>query len=84
MTTLIAAYSSNGCEGRCDAKCHNATNPECDCICGGMNHGVGVQQAIRNTQEYCERWIEAYSKTHPEVEYFAVPVVQLVLPGFES
>jgi hypothetical protein len=37
MTTLIAAYDSEGCIGRCDAKCHNATSPDCHCICGGRN-----------------------------------------------
>jgi len=30
MTTLIAAYNSDGCIGRCDAKCYNATEPECN------------------------------------------------------
>ncbi len=34
---------------RCDAKCYNAREPDCDCICGGMNHGVGLQQAQENT-----------------------------------
>lgn len=85
MTTLIAAYGSDGeCMGRCDANCHNATGPDCNCICGGMNHGVGVQQAIQNTQEYTERWIANYAETHPDVQYFEVPAVQLMLPMFDE
>lgn len=29
----------------CNATCLNATGPNCDCSCGGKNHGAGV--AIR-------------------------------------
>lgn len=25
----------------CDARCTNATGPNCDCSCGGKNHGLG-------------------------------------------
>lgn len=24
----------------CDAKCHNAEHPECNCVCGGRYHGA--------------------------------------------
>lgn len=48
MTTLIAVYNSDGCVGRCDARCYLAKTPECDCICGGKNHGAGVARAIYN------------------------------------
>jgi hypothetical protein len=51
MTTVIAVYSSEGCVGRCDARCHEAVKHDCDCICGGKNHGVGVKQAIANNHE---------------------------------
>lgn len=50
--TLIAVYNSDGCVGRCDAKCYNATSHECDCICGGANHGAGQQQAVANTRDW--------------------------------
>ncbi len=46
MTTAIAVYNSSGCVGRCDARCHDATSPDCDCICGGRLHGVGRANAI--------------------------------------
>jgi predicted RNase H-like HicB family nuclease len=75
MTTLIAAYNSEGCIGRCDAKCYNATCPECDCICGGANHGVGRDKAIENTRELAEQWMEEYKHGHPEVEDFEVPAM---------
>jgi hypothetical protein len=37
--TLITAGNSDGVYGRCDAKCHDATEPQCHCICGGRFHG---------------------------------------------
>ncbi len=60
MTTLIAVYTNDGCVGRCDAKCYNATHPDCDCICGGRNHGAGLDQAVENTTELAERWLDDY------------------------
>lgn len=49
MSTLISAGNSEGTYGRCDAKCHNAKNGHCHCICGGMNHGVGEAEALERT-----------------------------------
>ena len=59
MTTLIAVYTSDGCVGRCDAKCYNAEHPECECICGGRNHGVGLSRALDNTREWLIEELEA-------------------------
>lgn len=58
MTTLIAAYNSDGCVGRCDCRCYHALGPECRCLCRGANHGVGRQEAIQNTRELAETWLE--------------------------
>jgi hypothetical protein len=57
MSTLIAVYTSEGCIGRCDARCHDAHEPDCDCICAGRNHGAGREQAIANTQQHAEAWL---------------------------
>jgi hypothetical protein len=78
MTTLIASYDNYGCTGRCDAKCYNADGPHCDCICGGMNHGVGKAKAMKNTQLYTEIWIDEWQKAHPETEHFTVPALKPV------
>lgn len=43
MATVITFSTSDGIKGRCDAKCHYAREPECDCICGGMNHGCALK-----------------------------------------
>ena len=58
MTALIAVWTGDGCVGRCDAKCYNAWGPECHCICQGANHGAGKQEAIENTRELGESWLE--------------------------
>jgi len=58
MSCLIYASNSEGCTGKCDANCYNATGAVCGCICGGMNHGVGLKQATDNTAKYCDEWIK--------------------------
>ena len=57
MTSVIAAYKSDGtCIGRCDAKCHDAKEPKCTCICGGRNHGAGYAKALANNELYMEEY----------------------------
>jgi hypothetical protein len=58
VAVLIAVWTGDGCVGRCDAKCYNAWGPECHCICRGANHGAGKQEAIENTRELAESWLE--------------------------
>ena len=60
MTTLIAAYNGNVCIGRCDAKCYNAKQPNCDCICCGMNHGQQIFKAEKNTREHYLQWVDNF------------------------
>lgn len=69
MTVLMSVHSSEGCEGQCDGKCYNAKGGKCTCICGGKNHGVGLEQAIDNTREQFlgkegKEEIEKYCKEH--------------------
>lgn len=45
MTTLLTVGDSEG-ERRCDAKCHDATEPHCRCVCQGRFHGRGHQAAV--------------------------------------
>jgi hypothetical protein len=58
MVTLIAVYDSEGCQGRCDAHCYEASEPGCICICGGRNHGAGLDQAAGNTRQLAQSWLE--------------------------
>lgn len=59
--TLIAIHSGGECVGRCDARCYDARHPECDCICGGSNHGKGESFAVANTAQHASRWIREYT-----------------------
>lgn len=63
MSTLIAVYNSEGCVGRCDSKCYDAVSGPCDCICGGRNHGAGRAQAIANTREIADSWLERFAES---------------------
>jgi len=62
MSTLIQVRNSSGVVGRCDAKCYEAKHPDCNCICGGKNHGAGLKKAVENTREMAEQWIEDYAQ----------------------
>ncbi len=64
MTTLLAVYGSDGYEGRCDARCYDAKEPECDCVCGGRNHGAGLKQAVENTRQMAETMLNQYAAEH--------------------
>ena len=68
--TLIAEYHGTrettdgkqvpNCVGRCTAKCYNATTKNCTCICGGVNHGVGLRRAKENIIEMFDEISEKY------------------------
>lgn len=62
--TLISAGNSTGVYGRCDAKCYGAKHPHCHCICGGRNHGAGLDQAMANTSEQAEAMMQEYREEH--------------------
>jgi hypothetical protein len=44
VVTLMALGNSDGIR-RCDARCYEATEPDCDCICGGRYRGQGLDAA---------------------------------------
>jgi predicted methyltransferase MtxX (methanogen marker protein 4) len=78
MTTLISYQSSGGDRVRCDA-----AEPECTCICGGRNHGAGKQQAIENTRELAESWIERARANGQDVSHVELAVDAMHQPLFE-
>ncbi len=52
MTTILIGYdSSHNRTGSCDARCHDAMHDDCECVCGGLNHGVGYKRAVENIVE---------------------------------
>ena len=54
MCTILVANNNGGPQRRCDARCYNAKGPHCECLCGGKNHGVGIEQALANVAEVAE------------------------------
>jgi hypothetical protein len=52
--TLITWQSSGGERRRCDAHCYGAKTLRCTCICGGRNHGQGLEQARAQTAAWAE------------------------------
>jgi hypothetical protein len=59
MTVLISLTTGAGKRRRCDARCYNGKHTRCRCICGGKNHGKGLDKAIQNTRDYMKDLIEA-------------------------
>lgn len=64
MATVMTWGNSEGTQGRCDARCHNAVEWKCRCMCRGRYHGRasmkgGMDQAIR---EYGEEILEGAKK----------------------
>ena len=55
--TLISQTTSSGTR-RCDARCYNGKGHRCKCICGGKNHGAGLQTAAENTREMAKELLE--------------------------
>lgn len=76
MTTIMLVGSSDSREARrCDAKCHAAKKPACDCVCGGRYHGCGnskvAQEHLQKDSEqgiWGEDMMKAIEAAKQEVE----------------
>ena len=61
MATIMTWGNSEGIQGRCDAKCHTAEKPECDCMCRGRFHGAARDNTLeqkltdRGSVEFMEK-----------------------------
>ena len=65
MTTVMWWGNSDGLKGRCDAKCHEATEPECDCMCGGQFHGcAGAPGGLKGAID--EHWATVFEGAREE------------------
>ena len=61
-------HGKEGKEGQCDARCYNAKTPTCICCCSGKNHGVGLKQALQNTQQMTEELLKKTGVTVSDLE----------------
>lgn len=48
MTVLLELRRRKRVISVCDQRCYNGKGLRCNCICKGLNHGVGLEQAIQN------------------------------------
>jgi len=48
---VLVRFEHGGRVRRCDARCYNGESSRCTCVCGGINHGVGIQRALENSRE---------------------------------
>jgi len=50
MASLVSLHAKSGkCLAVCNALCYAGTGDRCNCLCGGINHGVGLQTAAAQT-----------------------------------
>ena len=81
MTTLLAIHTAAGAT-RCDARCYNAKGADCDCVCGGANHGKGFGVALANTKSHATQMITAYAALNGLDEYEVEQPEAIQLPLF--
>ncbi|MDR7400506.1 MAG: hypothetical protein QN144_14515 [Armatimonadota bacterium] len=64
--TLIAVYNSEGVR-RCDARCYNAKQPKCSCVCNGANHGKGFTGALEQTRDMVGELLQRASRDNARI-----------------
>lgn len=62
MTTLLLLKASDGREFSCDGRCYLAKTEKCSCVCGGDNHGVGLDSACEITRQNSDKMVERFCK----------------------
>jgi dissimilatory sulfite reductase (desulfoviridin) alpha/beta subunit len=76
---LMEVRTSGGSIRRCDKRCYDAKHKKCTCVCGGKNHGVGLQKALENTKEDVLKMVErasSISETTKKVANFIREMVE--------
>jgi len=84
MATLIEVRNSQGVIGRCDERCYDAIGPRCDCCCGGVNHGKGLNKAVANLSRMYDDVIMANCLEGSCPEKVVRPKVEPVLFDFRK
>jgi len=57
MVVLITVGTGDG-QRHCDHRCYEAVSEHCDCVCDGVNHGVGLKQALLNMEAVAKRIVD--------------------------
>jgi hypothetical protein len=74
MSTLIELLYNGHQAASCNAQCYNSKSAICDCICNGLNHGVGLQAAIDRTRRDGARYVAEYVAAHPFAEHWKLRI----------
>jgi len=67
MTALMTIWTEERSYTQCNSACYSATskNVRCTCLCGGMNHKVGYEQAVANTKLHWKEWLATFMEHSP-------------------
>jgi hypothetical protein len=86
VASLVVVRRGGDVVAVCDALCYDARHTTCVCsACGGVNHGVGYDQAVANTRRLHTEWLERARTEHPDVAFeLGADVTQLPLFPLES
>lgn len=69
MTTIILRKNKDGAiTGMCNARCYNAKGKKCHCVCGGDNHGKGINYAIMNTSRCSKAFQSLFNPGEIEIK----------------
>jgi hypothetical protein len=73
VATILEVRGSDGSVRRCDERCYSASQEDCDCVCGGVNHGVGQKRAIEFSRELTDEDILKDLDAHgPDRQLFVI------------
>jgi hypothetical protein len=69
MATLLAVIRPGEHRTqRCDARCYDAHEADCECVCSGMNHGKGLVVARENTRRLHWLWVANTRAKDPDID----------------
>lgn len=76
MSAMITIWTDEKHYTQCNARCYGSASKDerCTCICGGMNHRVGHEQAVENTKLHWKEWLNTFMASN-EVYNFEVSVL---------
>ncbi|KKK92062.1 hypothetical protein LCGC14_2706690 [marine sediment metagenome] len=67
MPAVIRAYDHHGKVSVCDETCYTTDKPRRQCICRGLNTGVGFVQAVRNVTKHNAGLTQALHLKYPQI-----------------
>ncbi len=72
MPAVIRAYDHHGKVSVCDETCYTPLKPRRQCICRGLNTGVGFAQAVRNVTKHNAGLTQALHLEYPNIFFLVM------------